>query len=151
MLMSLLRPRIWYRVAGSLRSIMQLTLFATTLMVTTGIALNLLAVELNGVMSLEGLMAIIDAVIILTLMFVYCFTSECVTSDLLGIDESFYNSPWYCLPVKRQKLLKLPIQRAQRAFRLSGLGLFDCSLVVFSSVRALPILRTVYLGRYTCS
>lgn len=34
-----------------------------------------------------------------------------------------------------QRLLALPIGRGQCKFRLSGLGLFDCSLIVFSSVK----------------
>lgn len=119
-------------------------LFTMMLMVTTGIAMNLFAIELNGVFSLQGLNAILASLFILMLMFGYCFASECVTSDLMEIGDIFYNSPWYRLPLKQQKLLTLPIQQAQREFRLSGLGLVDCSLEVFSSVK----LNTAIFGSF---
>lgn len=59
------------------------------------------------------------------------------TTDLLEIGDIFYNSAWYRLPIKEQRLLALPIQRSQREFRLSGLGFLDCSLAVYSSVKLL--------------
>lgn len=113
---------------------MELTLFAMMIIASVKLAMDLFAVELNGVASLEGLYALVDALLTFTLMFGYCFGSECVTSDLMEVGDIFYNSSWYRLPVKQQKLLALPIQRAQREFRLSGLGLIDCSLAVFLSV-----------------
>lgn len=64
----------------------------------------------------------------------FCHLSEWITSDFSEIGEIFYNSEWYELQVREQRLLTLPIGRAQRVFRLKGLGLFDCSLVVFLMV-----------------
>lgn len=116
---------------------MEMILFTLALTCTIVIALNLFVVELNGMLSMETLAAFIDLSGTLILMIIFCYLSECVTSDLLEIGENFYNSPWYRLPLKEQRLLVLSITRAQRVFRLKGLGLFDCSLAVFSSVKIL--------------
>lgn len=114
---------------------MEMILFTMALSYTIVIALCLFAVELNELISIETLVAFINLIVVLVIMFIYCYLSEWVTSDLLEIGEIFYNSPWYELAVKEQQLLTLPIQRAHRVFRLKGLGLFECSLFVFSSVR----------------
>lgn len=63
-----------------------------------------------------------------------CVFSEVITHDLCTIADIFYGYAWYRLPVKQQKLFILPIQRANKALRLTGLGLVDCSLRVFASV-----------------
>lgn len=109
-------------------------IFTMALTVTVGTASELFAIELNEAFSFEAVNAMAYIAFVLALMYAYCSASERVTSYLLDVGEMFYNSAWYQLPVKQQKLLVLPIQRAEREFRLSGLGLFDCSLAVFSSV-----------------
>lgn len=72
---------------------------------------------------------------ILMQMIIYCQLSENVTLDLLAAGDIFYESLWYRLPVRVQKLYMLPIQRSQREFRVTGLGIIECSLRVFASVR----------------
>lgn len=67
--------------------------------------------------------------------YIYCSLSETFTYDLVEIGDTFYSSTWYKMPVKYQKLLRIPVMRSQREVRLSGLGLIDCSLNVFLSVR----------------
>lgn len=67
--------------------------------------------------------------------YVFCFFSENVTNDLHSIGDAFYQANWYAHPAKQQKLYMLSIQRAQREFRMTGLGVVDCSLQVYSSVR----------------
>lgn len=114
---------------------MEMTVFTTALLCTIVLALSLFKVELNGLLSMETMVAFINTTAVLMLMLIYCYLSECLTSDLLEVGDIFYNSMWYQLPVSKQRLLVLPIARAQRVFRLRGLGLFDCSLVVFSSVQ----------------
>lgn len=116
-----------------------MNLFVMALTCTMAVAMNLFAVELNGIFSMTTLVACIDLFSVNSLMVIYSYLSEWITSDLLEIGDIFYNSAWYQLPVNEQRLLTLPIGRAQREFRLSGLGLFDCSLAVFSSVK-IPLL-----------
>lgn len=64
----------------------------------------------------------------------YSRLSENITEDLFASGDLFYESLWYQLPPKLQKLYMLPIQRSQKEFRLKGLGLIECSLGVCASV-----------------
>lgn len=121
-------------VAESLRSMMELILFNMTLTCTIVLAFNLLVVELNGTINLEIFVAFVDLGVVLGLTIGYYYPAEWITSDLLMIGDHFYESYWYRLPAHQQKLLVLPIQRAQRELRLKGLGLFECSLSVFLTV-----------------
>lgn len=113
---------------------MEVTLFNITVICTICIAFNLLAVELNDSINMGLLIAFADMAVVLAITGVYFFHSEWITSDLLEVGDNFYNSAWYLLPVKQQRLLVLPIQRADREFRLKGLGLFECSQAAFLSV-----------------
>lgn len=106
------------------------------------IAFNLFVIESNGTPNFQKIVALIDLVGILMLTFVHFSLSEWITNVLLEIGDDFYNSRWYRLPNKQQKLMTLPIQRAQREFRLTGLGLFECSLYVFDAVRMYKILAS---------
>lgn len=99
------------------------------------ITLNLLVVELNESINLEVIVAFLNAGIMIGLTFALFYLAEWITSDLLSIGELFYNSAWYRLSVHEQTRLVLSIQRAHRELRLNGLGLFACSLPVFSSVK----------------
>lgn len=113
---------------------MKVVLFNMTFTCSIVIALNLFVFELSETLNLELIVAFIDMAGISPLTFALFYFAERITSDLLSIGDHFYNSAWFQLPVKQQKLLVLPIQQAQRERRLKGLGLFDCSLALFSSV-----------------
>lgn len=127
-------PHIAHRVATSLSEVMKVILFNLTLTCVIVIALNLLVFELNESLNLEMIVALCNMVVMIGMIFAHFLLAEWITSDLLSIGDHFYKSAWFRLPVMRQKLLIVPIQRAQREVRLKGLGLFDCSLAVFSSV-----------------
>lgn len=122
------------RISDALAEIMGLILFALTLLCTLDIALNLSAAESNNLLSLKMLYICANLLLVVMLAFVHSYLSERVTSDLLGIGEIFYSSAWYKFPVIHQRLMALPIERAQCEIRLKNLDLFDCSLAVFSSV-----------------
>lgn len=80
--------------------------------------------------------SIFDALLTYSIIcYVYCRFSENITSKSLEIGDIVYNSLWYKMPLKEQKLIILMIQRSQKEFRLSGLGLVDCSLATFLAVR----------------
>lgn len=64
----------------------------------------------------------------------HCNLSEQATSDMEGIGDAFSQCPWYYLPVKQQQMFILPILRSQRSYRMTGLGMFECSLATFLSV-----------------
>lgn len=123
-------------MADSLYDMMDLIIFNITFTCTAVIAFNLLVVELNESINFEMLVAFADLVVVLLITALYFFHSEWITSDLYEIGDNFYNSPWYILPIRQQRLLVLPIQRAGREFRLKGLGIFECSLVLFLAVNS---------------
>lgn len=112
---------------------METILFIATLTCSLVIACNLCVFDLSDTFSLEIFVAIFDLYAIL-LNFAYFYLAERISTDSLEIGDFFYNSPWYQLPAKHQSLLVLPIQRARRELRLSGLGIFECSLMTFSAV-----------------
>lgn len=121
-------------MAESLCSMMEVTLFFKTLSCIIAIAFNLYVLEVSGTVNMEAVVAIVDMLLSIAVTFVCFYIAEWISIYMLDIADIFYDSPWYRLPVEQQKLLVLPIQRAQRQFRLKGLGMFDCSLAVFSSV-----------------
>lgn len=123
-----------FSLTESVSDMMEVTLFNITFTCIICIAFNLLAVELSESFSLELMVASSDIAVVIGITAVYYFHSEWITSDLLEIGDNFYNSTWYLLPVHQQRLLVLPIQRADREFRLKALGLFECSKAVFLSV-----------------
>lgn len=65
---------------------------------------------------------------------IYSRLSEYITEDLSATGDLFYESPWYRLSPKQQKLYILPILRSQREFRLMGLGIIECSLRICAAV-----------------
>lgn len=127
---------IIFSVADSLYNMMEVIIFNITFTCTAVIAFNLLVVELNDSINFEMVVAFADLVVVLLITAVYFFHSEWITSDLFEIGDSFYNSPWFLLSMKQQRLLVIPIQRAGREFRLKGLGISDCSLAAFSTVNS---------------
>lgn len=114
---------------------MEVILFNMSLSSTICVSFNLYAVEISDTLSLEVIVASFDLAITLALLFAYCYLSDWMTADLLEIGDVFYNSSWYRQQTKQQRLLVLPIQRANRLVRLKSLGLFDCSTAVFLSVQ----------------
>lgn len=112
-------------------------LFSMFLSCTIIIAFNLFALESNELFSIQTVIAICDVACLLPSNFTYCFLAEKVTADLLKISDILFSSAWYRLPVIQQKLLVIPIQLAEREYRIKGLRLINCSLAVFVSVSML--------------
>lgn len=80
--------------------------------------------------------------------YVFCYFAENVTDDLLSISDSFYQSNWYQYPAKQQRtLFMLAIRRAQSECRMSGLGLVDCSLGVYTLVWMWVVHQFLFLER----
>lgn len=113
---------------------MKLILFTMAFFCIIVIAMSLFVIEMYGV-GVEAIFAINAISFVLLVMYQYCHLSEGITTDMMEIGDIFYASEWFRLPAKKQRLLVLPIGRAHREFRLRGLGLFDCSLPVYSAVK----------------
>lgn len=112
-------------------------LFSMLLTCTVIVAFNLFALESNAMFSVQTVIAVCNVGCLLPSNFTYCLLAEQVTDNLLHVGDILYDSPWYRLPLQQQKLLIIPIQRAQREFRLKSLRLINCSLAVFSAVSIL--------------
>lgn len=125
---------IYFRVAESLCDMMGPIFFNVALTCIIVIACSLFVIESNDSLSFEIIVALLDMFSLVGLIFAYFYLSERITTNLMDIGNIFYHSAWDRLSIRQQGLLILPLQRAQREFRLRSVGLFDCSLPVFSSV-----------------
>lgn len=114
--------------------IMSEILFYQLVMCAIATAINLYALQSNGIFTVHAITSTYDLASVLTATFIYCYLSEMLTCDLSGICEIFYNSAWYQLPAKQQKLVFYTIQHSQRSFRLRGIGIIECSLGTFFMV-----------------
>lgn len=123
-----------FSITESLCDMMEFIIFNITFTCIIVIACNLFIIETNDALSFPIIVALADVITLVGLSFIYFYVSERITSKMMEIGDIFYHSAWYRLPTKQQSCLILPIQRAQREFRLRGLGLYDCSLPVFFSV-----------------
>lgn len=134
----------YFSLATCVYHLMGLIIFTMITTCTVITAFNLFAIELLGVFGVEAMNIFSNLSLELLLLFMYCFLSESLTGDLLDVGNIFYSSEWFQLTAKEQLLLMLPMRRAQCEFRLKGLGLVDCSLNVFSSVRELSFSNTSF-------
>lgn len=71
---------------------------------------------------------------VLIVTWVYCYYSEATTKNSFAIASTAYDSMWYNISTEQQKAIILILARAQRVFRLQGLGLIDCSFRIYLSV-----------------
>lgn len=123
-------------------------LFFQLLACAVTLAIYMLSAETSQVSSMDFCNAVLGTTLTLSSTYLYCYFSENVTYNLASIGQSFYQSDWYRLPPEQQKLAILSIQRAQREFRMTGLGLVDCSLRIFSSVRCFLVISSRLLLDY---
>lgn len=124
-----------YRLAQTIDSIMSTVLFFQLLFTATAIAICMFAIGSNTLFGISSITSMIALTTVAAPTFILCLLSENLTADLHGIGNNYYSCAWYRLTAKQQQLFVLPIQRSQKEFRMTGLGLVDCSLRVFSSVR----------------
>lgn len=122
----------YFSLAETLRDIMEWILFFQISTCAIAIAFSLFVLE--NTLSFETYIALLDLYATLELVFSYSYIAQRIIADLLKIGNIMYDSPWYRLPTKQQKLLTLSIRRAERELRFKCLGIFDCSLEGFAKV-----------------
>lgn len=98
------------------------------------IAFNLLLLEVSDHIDLSIAASLYDMATVVTMTIIFCLLSELIAAALLRIGDTFYESMWYRLPLRQQKLIGLSIQRSQRVFYLKGLDLVYSSLYTFARV-----------------
>lgn len=102
----------------------------------TYVAISLFAIDrsLQNI-NLNTLINIYCLLTSLVFNFFICSYSEDLTQRSFDVAEIIYDSNWYQLQYKQQKLLIMSIQRSRRIFRLKGFQIVDCSMEIFLKVR----------------
>lgn len=109
-------------------------LFYQMLFSAIELASFMFAVDESKGMSPSNNTAALSVLTVLLPTFLFCKLSESVSARLLAVADGFYACSWYCLNAKQQQLFWMPIQRAQKEFRMQGLGIVNCSLEIFLAV-----------------
>lgn len=74
-------------------------------------------------------------IIHVSMFYVLCHYSEKLTTQSSAVANLIYSDLlWYELTIERQKGLILPMCCSQKTFRLTGYGIFDCSMEMFWKV-----------------
>lgn len=133
-------------LAKSVGDVMSACLFFQLLVCVASLAVFMLGMETNRALGVNFFASMFGLSSMISTTYVYCLFSEQFTHDLTAIAEIFYNFTWYRLR-SRQKLFIMPIQRANKALRITGFGLVECSLTVFASV---GIFRWLWIA-YFCN
>lgn len=108
-------------------------LFYQLLMCTAIIAFDLFGLEETGASS-GAEITFYTMASGLVQSYLYCKLSENITTDLSDLGDTFYDTLWYLWPTDKQYLVMMPIERAQKEFRLKGFEFVECSLRIFSTV-----------------
>lgn len=124
-----------FELADTIADIMSTVLFFLLLTYAITIAVFMVDMEATESIDLAFVGSLTGLINILIQLVIYCAYSENLTTDLGATGDVFYKTLWYQMPVKLQKLYVLSIARSQREFRLTGLGIIECSLRIFASVR----------------
>lgn len=127
-------------VAYAFADIISVILFVLLLSYAVSIAMFAVSLNLMEQYSVAYLTLMVSILNLLTQLIIYCAFSEKLTNDLLSTSDHFSGLYWYRMPVRIQKVIILPILRTQREFRLTGLGIVECSLRVFASA-SFPYLK----------
>lgn len=122
-----------FSIAKCVGDILSVGIFFQLLVCAVSLAVYMYGVETTDQL-ISAVVPISTSIATIATTYIYCFLSEKVTHYLSIVGDYFYNCAWYRLTIKQQRLFISPIQRAQLKFRITGLGIVDCSLGVFSSV-----------------
>lgn len=114
--------------------LMSVVIFIILLSCVLLLVLTLLSLDQLTVVDFNLLYSLHSLLHYLLICYVYCHFSEIITAKSFEICYVVYSSLWYEMSVEQQKAIILIIQRSQKEFRLTGLGLVDCSLTTFTSV-----------------
>lgn len=115
---------------------MSVIIFNVLLSCVLFFVLILLALDRFSTTDLNLLINMNCLVAYLVICYVNCHFSESITTKSFEIGDIIYNNLlWYEMSIKERKVVTLIIQQSQKEFRLTGLGLVDCSLARFLAVR----------------
>lgn len=123
-----------FRLANAINEILSVVLFFQLLVCAVSLAIFMVGLEKSYIFSMNFILALSGLAAIIASAYICCFLSDRMIRALSEIGDIFYAVAWYELPVVQQNPFILSIQRAQKEFRMTGLGFVECSLRVFSTV-----------------
>lgn len=124
----------FYRLARSVGKSMSAVLFLQMLFSAVQLASFISTVDETKGMTGMNNVAIVRAATVLLPTYHFCNQSDIITGRLEMVGDAFFECSWYRLSTRQQRLFLLPVQRAQKEFRMNGLGIVDSSLLIFSAV-----------------
>lgn len=125
---------LFRRFMDNIRNLSSGILFSALLSFVLFLTLNFFAFDQSSVINMTTIVNLAGFLTYLTLGYTYCYFSENITANSFKIGYDAYNSKWTEMTTREQKAIMLAIGRSQKEFRLSGLGLIDCSMMTFLSV-----------------
>lgn len=85
-------------------------------------------------MSYEFVININCLVLEILLNYISCSYAQSVTSNAFEVADVIYDTLWYQLPMKQQKMICMTIRLAQKPVYLQGYKIFTCSMETFLTV-----------------
>lgn len=115
-------------------NLMGAAFFFETLTFIGILALVLLSIDQTDGIDSDAWLILNNSPVYCSISFVFCFLSEKITTKSLECAIIAYNATWYEMSIIDQKAIILIIMRSQKEYRITGLGLVNCSLEVFLKV-----------------
>lgn len=122
------------RSMENIRGLMSVVIFGVLLNCLLSLALILFSVDQSDAIDFTIIFNLECLLTIIIICYIYSYFSETITINSFKIGEDVYDSLWYVMPMKQQKAMILIIAQSQKEFRLSALGMVDCSLEIFLAV-----------------
>lgn len=123
-----------FRAMENTRKIMSLPIFFQLLLFTCIMVFALFSLNQPETSNNEKVISIQNTIWQSMLWFICCHLSERIAEDSFSISDDLYNSNWLLLSTRERRMLRFMISRAQKEFRFTCVGMFDCSMETFSIV-----------------
>lgn len=116
--------------------VMSRCLFLHLLGVVWIVAVALFSFHRSNESSISQLLNLQNIILQIVLCFINCYLSDKVSEHSLKIGDELYHINWPRMNTPEKKVVIFMISRGQKEFRVTCLGMFDCSLITFSRVRS---------------
>lgn len=123
-----------FRAMENTRKVMSLPIFFQLLLFTCIVVFALFSLNQPGSSNSEKVISIQNTIWQLIVWFICCHLSEKIAAKSFSISDDLYNLNWLMLSKRERRMVWFMISRAQKEFRFTCLGMFDCSLETFSIV-----------------
>lgn len=116
------------------RKVMSLPIFFQLLLFVCIMVFALFSINQPETSLSEKIISVQNTIWQSMLWFICCRLSEKIAAKSFNISDDLYNLNWLLLSIRERRMLRFIIFRAQKEFRFTCLGMFQCSLETFSIV-----------------